>query len=148
MPRRGTSTLRMAVVRLLGMGSAYELRCERCHHDGDPQNTICNGGGDLEIHHIIPVSEGGTNDDGNLICLCEKCHLEAHRVLREPWPGGTGTPWPSGLIRLRYEVEHGRPRAREALAYLTGMRDEREWQEKHGSHESSQASEPRIAEAN
>lgn len=28
----------------------------------------------FEIDHIIPLSDGGTNDDENLVCLCRNCH--------------------------------------------------------------------------
>ena len=29
-----------------------------------------------EVHHIKPLSMGGTNDDGNLMSLCKSCHSE------------------------------------------------------------------------
>ena len=29
-----------------------------------------------EVHHIIPLSQGGTNDMGNLISLCQSCHTK------------------------------------------------------------------------
>ena len=32
----------------------------------------------LEVHHILPVSHGGTNDDSNLATLCSYCHEAAH----------------------------------------------------------------------
>lgn len=32
----------------------------------------------LDIHHIIPKKQGGTNNDNNLICLCPNCHRLAH----------------------------------------------------------------------
>lgn len=35
-------------------------------------------GDDLEVHHILPISQGGTNDDENLATLCERCHEAAH----------------------------------------------------------------------
>lgn len=28
-----------------------------------------------EVDHIIPVSQGGTNDDANLQALCSACHM-------------------------------------------------------------------------
>lgn len=34
----------------------------------------------LEIHHIIPKSEGGTNEIGNLIPLCHICHCMVHKI--------------------------------------------------------------------
>lgn len=40
--------------------------CERCKKSF---NTS------LEIHHIIPLSRGGTNKRGNLMVLCKECHI-------------------------------------------------------------------------
>ena len=34
----------------------------------------------LEVHHIIPKSRGGTNDKNNLIKICSKCHGLVHNV--------------------------------------------------------------------
>lgn len=31
-----------------------------------------------EVHHIIPLTEGGTNEAGNLISLCKSCHSRIH----------------------------------------------------------------------
>nr|WP_286137300.1 HNH endonuclease [Mycobacterium sp. IS-3022] len=28
----------------------------------------------VEVHHIVPIELGGTNDDDNLISLCAPCH--------------------------------------------------------------------------
>lgn len=42
--------------------------CVRC---GDPDN--------LQVHHIVPVSEGGANVIANLETLCASCHRAAHR---------------------------------------------------------------------
>jgi len=33
----------------------------------------------LDIHHIVEVSEDGTNDISNLLCLCPNCHALYHR---------------------------------------------------------------------
>ena len=35
----------------------------------------------LEIHHIKPISEGGTDDLDNLKTLCDKCHDKTHGIL-------------------------------------------------------------------
>ena len=32
----------------------------------------------LEVHHVIPRSKGGTDDENNLITLCEDCHEAVH----------------------------------------------------------------------
>ena len=31
-----------------------------------------------EVHHIIPVSRGGTHDESNLMSLCQSCHNKIH----------------------------------------------------------------------
>lgn len=31
-----------------------------------------------EVHHIVPISEGGTNDESNLMSLCRSCHEKIH----------------------------------------------------------------------
>jgi hypothetical protein len=36
----------------------------------------------VEIHHIVPVSAGGSDDDANLVPLCEECHKLCHQL----WP--------------------------------------------------------------
>lgn len=43
-----------------------EINQNVCHRCGSTEK--------LEIHHMIPVSMGGTNDKGNLIILCHECH--------------------------------------------------------------------------
>lgn len=35
---------------------------------------FCRTVGDLELHHIIPVKEGGTDEPDNLVYLCKGCH--------------------------------------------------------------------------
>ena len=29
-----------------------------------------------EVHHIVPLSHGGTHEDSNLMSLCKSCHSE------------------------------------------------------------------------
>lgn len=43
--------------------------------------------GELHVHHVVPLSNGGANVPGNLIVLCRGCHerVEAH-VARLPRP--------------------------------------------------------------
>jgi len=45
--------------------------CERCLSEG--RATLMQ-----EVHHIIPVSQGGTNDPSNLMSLCQSCHTKMH----------------------------------------------------------------------
>ena len=34
-----------------------------------------------EIHHILPVSKGGTHSEDNLMSLCRSCHEKIHREI-------------------------------------------------------------------
>ena len=38
-----------------------------------------------EIHHKLPLSEGGTHDRSNLIALCKSCHLQIHAKRGDRW---------------------------------------------------------------
>lgn len=37
------------------------------------------------VHHIIPLREGGTNDDDNLMSLCKSCHSKEHAKRGDRW---------------------------------------------------------------
>ena len=39
-----------------------------------------------EVHHKLPLADGGTHEKNNLVSLCRSCHMKAHGVL------GTRTP--------------------------------------------------------
>ena len=40
--------------------------------------ATCGGTDDIELHHIIPLAAGGTNDYYNLVYLCHNCHMKLH----------------------------------------------------------------------
>lgn len=40
--------------------------------------ALCDSNRGLQIHHVVPRSEGGTNAPHNLITLCWRCHAVAH----------------------------------------------------------------------
>lgn len=40
--------------------------------------ALCDDVRGLQIHHAMPRSVGGSNDEMNLITLCWRCHAEAH----------------------------------------------------------------------
>lgn len=51
-----------------------QYRCQHCGvHQGKWKNV------DLHVHHIKPVSKGGSNDLDNLTTLCNSCHSSLHR---------------------------------------------------------------------
>lgn len=43
----------------------------------------------IEYHHIVPLKNGGTNNLGNIVPLCQKCHKLAHnKIHRDTTKGG------------------------------------------------------------
>ena len=34
----------------------------------------------LQIHHIIPIKDGGNNDSGNVVIVCPNCHKALHKA--------------------------------------------------------------------
>ena len=48
--------------------------CERCLKEGRMTPVE-------EVHHILPVNRGGTNDESNLMSVCKSCHNKIHNEL-------------------------------------------------------------------
>ena len=38
----------------------------------------CGGTESIELHHIVPLRLGGTNNLSNIVVLCHRCHMAAH----------------------------------------------------------------------
>ena len=34
-----------------------------------------------EVHHIVPISRGGTHAESNLMSLCQSCHTKLHHEM-------------------------------------------------------------------
>lgn len=51
--------------------------CQKCGR----RKTDLKVGECLEVHHIVPLSRGGTNSRLNLHTLCSTCHKKEHRHL-------------------------------------------------------------------
>ena len=60
-----------------------ELRAEILKRDG-ALCAVCGSTKELEIDHILPVCEGGTNVEDNLRVLCKKCNRTRQRVNPTP----------------------------------------------------------------
>lgn len=41
--------------------------------------NFCGCSGDIHVHHIRPLSRGGTNEPYNLVTLCADCHRREHK---------------------------------------------------------------------
>lgn len=44
---------------------------------------VCGSTENLELHHIIPIEFGGSDDFFNLLYLCRNCHKNIHRSIRK-----------------------------------------------------------------
>ena len=54
--------------------AAQHPLCEQCLKEGRYAPVE-------EVHHILPISKGGTHDEENLMSLCQSCHTRIHREL-------------------------------------------------------------------
>jgi 5-methylcytosine-specific restriction protein A len=63
--RRGTGGWSWAAVRaqVRARDGGRCVNCGACEH--------------LEVHHVVPLRAGGTDEPGNLVTLCRACHGRA-----------------------------------------------------------------------
>lgn len=52
--------------------------CEMCFKEGIISPVE-------HVHHIVPLKEGGTNDESNLMSLCKSCHSKIHAERGDRW---------------------------------------------------------------
>ena len=48
----------------------------------------CGSTENLQLHHVVPLAKGGTNNESNLITLCGDCHAKVHNfktILTKEW---------------------------------------------------------------
>ena len=60
--------------RIRARYAAEHPLCEQCLKEG--RVTLVE-----EVHHIVPLSRGGTHADDNLMSLCQSCHTKIHHDL-------------------------------------------------------------------
>ena len=63
-------------------GAEWERLRQQVKDRDDHRCQRCGGAGRLEIHHVIELVHGGTNDLDNLSALCRLCHIDKHRPER------------------------------------------------------------------
>lgn len=81
--RRASS--RMEYVRNPYVVAAALLRaCNRCEVPGCARELFLRDDGTpyLEVHHLVPLSKGGTDTLSNVAALCPSCHREMHHGVR------------------------------------------------------------------
>ncbi len=76
--------------------------------DGE-QCSECGNGGHLHLHHIKPLSKGGSNKISNLKLLCENCHSEEHcgRNFSGEF-NSSETAFSKRLANIRYAIDNGK----------------------------------------
>lgn len=62
-----------------------DYKCQNCGDEGGPNGDI-----ELHAHHIVPKSEGGSDNLSNLATLCYECHnaVHDHHIPRQTDKGG------------------------------------------------------------
>jgi len=70
-PENESKRIRENTIQLVGKLNEMNRNINICE--------ICGLDKNIEIHHIIPLWKGGTNDVYNLICVCSNHHTEAHK---------------------------------------------------------------------
>ena len=72
-----------------GYGTDWEQIREtvlsRDNHECQESDGYCKG--PLQIHHIVPLSKGGTNDVDNLLTLCFYHHCDKHPHMKARYDG-------------------------------------------------------------
>lgn len=73
----------MAYVRDSALRSrALERAKGACEYCAKPGFTMADGRVFLETHHVVPLSEGGTDSEDNVAAVCPNHHREAHHGAR------------------------------------------------------------------
>jgi 5-methylcytosine-specific restriction protein A len=52
--------------------------CEECKRNGKLIPSE-------EVHHVVPLREGGTHKESNLMALCKSCHSRIHAERGDRW---------------------------------------------------------------
>lgn len=86
---------------------------------------------ELNVHHIVPLSVGGTNKDSNLVVLCNKCHMaihfSKHRNLINPCPNAkrpcfNTDNYAETIFEKYFSGEIGTKKLKELMGYSSAYR--------------------------
>lgn len=75
----------------------------------------------LEVHHIIYRSQGGTDDENNLITLCENCHKDIHdgKIVLTKKPKKLTLKYATHMSIIRSQLLKVYPEAIETFGFVT-----------------------------
>jgi 5-methylcytosine-specific restriction endonuclease McrA len=80
--KNGTARIVRASYSSLESGSWWDMRASVIKRDGGRcrvrKNGAACGAPAKEVHHVIPLSRGGSTTMSNLISICESCHKQRH----------------------------------------------------------------------
>jgi hypothetical protein len=62
-------------------------QCQNCKQKGGSR-----GSAELHAHHIVALKDGGSNNESNLITLCESCHKAIHTDQKAPTAKNSDDP--------------------------------------------------------
>lgn len=101
------------------------IKQKRREIDGH-QCANCGSTEGLQVHHIVPVSNGGTPNISNLRTLCATCHNKVHdgiTIADEPSPSSTRwLPTVADVQRVVQSINHPLSKAVVLLIAKTGIR--------------------------
>ena len=75
-----------------------DYRCQNCGRRGGPY-----GDSELHAHHVVALSDGGTDKLSNLTTLCEGCHKSIHGSAMAP----TAPDWGNSATRRNPTTSYG-----------------------------------------
>ena len=105
-------------------GFNYGYSCRReaiLHRDGYTCQCCGKKNCRLEVHHIIFRSNGGTDDEENLITLCEDCHKKVHDgiITLDKKPKKMNLKYATHMSIIRSQLLKKYPDAIETFGFVT-----------------------------
>lgn len=105
-----------------GFNYGYESRKEAVLHRDNYACQICGKKHTrLEVHHIVFRSQGGTDEEDNLITLCEDCHHGIHNgtVVLKKKPRKLNLKFATQMSIIRSQLLKKYPEAIETFGFIT-----------------------------
>ena len=75
--RSRNSNMRKLYINQLEQQNLDPNKCQACGFESVSERNI------LEIHHVLPLTKGGSDTLENIVLLCPNCHKTAHTNLRD-----------------------------------------------------------------
>ena len=105
-------------------GFDYDFSCRReavLHRDKYTCQVCGKKNTRLEVHHIIYRSQGGTDDEDNLITLCEDCHDKVHngQIVLSKKPRRMNLKHATHMSIIRSQLLKVYPNAIETFGFVT-----------------------------